>query len=204
MRIGLLTDIHEAVDHLRIALKILANERIDRIVQLGDACDAFGPGRGTAAVAELLSSVSVIGVWGNHDIGFCREVPEEIRTRAEPHVLAYMAGMQPRLELADCHFSHVDPYLDPTDVLSLWMASEKPDTLEKAAPSFAAVPHRVMFLGHYHRWLVVDDVGLVTWDAASPLFLDPRMRYLVVVGPLVSGHFGVYDTDTHLLTPFVC
>lgn len=204
MRIGLITDIHEAADHLRIALRDLANQRVDTIVQLGDACDAFGPGRGTAEVAKLFHAAGVIGVWGNHDIGFCHDVPDEVRTQCEPHVLAYMAGMKPRLELADCHFSHVDPYLDPTDVLSLWMAAEKPDTLEKAAPSFAAVPQRIMFLGHYHRWLVVSDRGRVDWDGTTPLFLDPERRFLIVVGPLVSGHYSVYGTETKMLTPLVC
>jgi hypothetical protein len=115
-----------------------------------------------------------------------------------------MAGMQPRLEIADCHFSHVDPYHDPTDVLSLWMAADKPDSLVKAWPSFAAVPHRLIFMGHFHRWIVVSHLGRVDWDAASPLFLDLQERFLIVVGPLVSGQFGVYDIDTHVLTPFSC
>jgi hypothetical protein len=100
------------------------------------------------------------------------------------------------------------------------MAAEKPDSLEKAAPSFAAVPHRIMFIGHYHRWLVVSnhkrsegeqssssetiDNGRVIWDATTPLYLDPEQRFLVVVGPLVSSQFGVYDTNTNILTPFRC
>lgn len=204
MRIGILTDIHEATDHLRTALAVLASQRIDMIVQLGDACDLFSKSSEMPRIVELLSAAGVIGVWGNHDFGLCRDVSDDVRARVEPHVLEYMAGIHPRLELADCHFSHVDPHLDPTDVLSLWMAAEKPDSLEKVAPSFAAVPHRVMFLGHYHKWLVVSDTGLVAWDATTPLLLNPEQRFLVVVGPLVSGHFGLYDTDTGLLTPFRC
>jgi predicted phosphodiesterase len=204
MRIRLLTDIHEEVPHLRTALAILAAEGADAIVQLGDACDLFGPGRGTAEVTTLLADAGVIGVWGNHDVGFCHEVPEEVRARAEPHTLAYMAEMKGRLELAGCHFSHVEPWLDPHSVLDLWYFDGPPDTPEKAARSFAAVPHRVLFLGHFHRWLVMSDHGRVEWDATRPLSLAPDRRHLVVVGPLVSGQFGLYDTDTHLLTPFRC
>lgn len=200
MRLGLLTDIHEEAGHLRTALAVLAAERVDVIAQLGDACDLFGPGRGTAEVARLLAAAGVVGVWGNHDIGFCYEVPDDIRQRAEPHVLAYMATMRGRLELGGCHLSHVDPHLDPHDALQIWSAHGQPDT----AAAFAATTHRVAFIGHYHRWRVWDEFGPVTWDAAGPLALDPARRFLVVVGPLVSGHFGVYDTDTAVLTPYRC
>ncbi|MBX9627952.1 MAG: metallophosphoesterase [Gemmataceae bacterium] len=200
MRIGLLTDIHEAVDHLRTALAVLAAERVDVIAQLGDVCDLYGPDRGTAEVVRLLAAAGAVGVWGNHDIGLCHEVAEAVRQEAEPHVLAYMGSMRGRLELGGCHLSHVDPHLDPTDALQLWSARGQPD----AATALAAVPHRVSFIGHYHRWRVSDEAGPVLWDAAGPLTLDPARRFLVVVGPLVSGHFGVYDTDTAVLTPFRC
>jgi predicted phosphodiesterase len=204
MRIGLITDIHDEVNHLSTALNVLATQQVDKIVQLGDAIDLFGPGRDTTAVVQLLNSAGAIGVWGNHDVGYCREITEAVREKVDPSVLSYMAGMAPRLEVADCHFSHVDPYLDPTDILSLWMASEKPDSLEKAMRSFSAISSRIMFMGHYHRWLVVSDRGPVAWDAKSPLFLNPERRFLIVVGPLVSGDFGVYDTGTCTLTPFRC
>ena len=200
MRIGLLTDIHEEVGHLRTALAVLAAERVDVIAQLGDACDLIGPGRGTAEVVRLLEAAGVVGVWGNHDVGFCHEVLDEVRERAEPHVLAYMATMHGRLELGGCHLSHVDPHFDPYDPLGIWSAYGDPDP----AAAFAAVPQRVCFIGHYHRWRVFDAAGPVPWDAAGPVHLDPTRRFLVVVGPLVSGHFGVYDTDTSVLTPYRC
>lgn len=200
MRIGLLTDIHEEVDHLRTALAVLAAARVDVIAQLGDACDLFGPGRGTAEVARLLAAAGAVGVWGNHDIGLCHEVPDDVRERAEPHVLAYMAGMRGRLDVGGCHLSHVDPHLDPHDALAIWSAHGEPAPFA----AFAAVPYRVSFIGHYHRWRVYGESGPVAWDAAGPLTLDPARRFLVVVGPLVSGQFGVYDTDTAVLTPYRC
>lgn len=36
MKLGLLTDIHEHVSHLRVALDRLRSERVDQIVVLGD------------------------------------------------------------------------------------------------------------------------------------------------------------------------
>lgn len=202
MRIGLLADIHEAADRLRSALAILAGERVDAVVQIGDAVDLPRPA--TTATVRLLAAAGVPGVWGNHDYGFCRDVPEFLTERTPPDVLAYLAGMQPRLEIGGCHFSHADPYLDPHDPVAFYLAAGEPDTLDRAAPSFAAVPHRVCFMGHYHRWLVTSDAGPVAWDGRTPIILDPARRFVVVVGPLVSGHFGVYDTGTCVLTPYRC
>jgi hypothetical protein len=61
-----------------------------------------------------------------------------------------------------------------------------------------------MFIGHYHRWLVMTPTGRVPWDAIEALVLDPTERYLVVVGPLISGQFGMFDTTTRILTPLRC
>jgi len=205
MRIGLLTDIHEAAGNLRAALAMLDCEHLDAIVQIGDAVDLPGPDRGTAEVVNMLTVAGVHGVWGNHDIGFCDDVSDDIRTRAGPEVMAYMALMRPRLELGGCLFAHVDPYLHPeVSPLEFYLHGARPVTPALAAPSFAAVPNRVMFIGHYHQWGVTSDVAPLVWDARTPLTLDPARRFLVVVGPLVSGHFGVYDTETCVLTPFRC
>lgn len=200
MRIGLLTDIHENADRLRAALAVLAGERVDVLAQLGDVCDRYGPETGTAEVVRLLADAGVVGVWGNHDIGLCYEVTDYVRGTAEPHVLDYLATMRGRLELGGCHFSHVDPHLDPHDAVQIWSAHGQPAPFA----AFAAVPNRVSFIGHYHKWRVYGEAGPVAWDAAGPLTLAPPGRYLVVVGPLVSGDFGLYDTDTATLTPHRC
>ena len=120
MRIGLLTDIHEEVAHLRTALRVLVAEGVDTIVQIGDACDSFGPGRDRLETAELLSNAGAVGVWGNHDVGFCNEVPKEIRQETDSRILEYMAGMKSQLVVEGCHFSHVEPWLDPHSILDLY------------------------------------------------------------------------------------
>ena len=64
-----------------------------------------------------------------------------------------------------------------------------------------AVPHRVMFAGHYHQWLLATPDGLVDWDGRQQVRLE-QGRYFVVVGALCEGRFATYDTDTAVLTPF--
>lgn len=57
MRIGIVSDIHDAVEPLRRALTELQRRRVDRIVSLGDAFDSWLPG---AAAASVISNRGVI------------------------------------------------------------------------------------------------------------------------------------------------
>lgn len=147
MRIGILTNIHEEVETLRTALPALAAAGANTVVQIGDACDRYGPGGRTAEVA----AAGVRGAWGNHDVGLSFEESDRVRERADPRALDYMTTMLPRLDLGGCHFAHVDPYLDPCKPEDLWSAYEPPLTAVRFAPSFAGLPHAVLFIGHYHR-----------------------------------------------------
>jgi hypothetical protein len=69
-------------------------------------------------------------------------------------VLDYLATDTPSLEREDCLISHVEPWRDLNNVMGLWYLGGLPDVPEKAARSFDACKHRVMFTGHHHRWLL--------------------------------------------------
>ncbi|MBA4062514.1 MAG: hypothetical protein C0501_02185 [Isosphaera sp.] len=201
MRIGVVTDIHDDVDKLAAALAALRADGVDATVSLGDTSDLHGAWEDAAGVAALLERSGAVGVWGNHDHGLCRDVGDEARARFPAETLAYLATMRPRLELGGCHFSHVEPFLDPESVGDLWAFGGRPEDAGRAARSFAAVPHRVCLLGHFHRWLALSDAGPVGWDGTSPLTFEPGRRYLVVVAPLFAGAFAVVDTDRWVLEP---
>ena len=97
-------------------------------------------------------------------------------------------------------FTHVEPWLDANDILQLWYFEGLPDTPEKLAKSFAAVPQRVLFSGHAHRWFLATPEGPCEW-AGGPARLAPPGRYLVILHPVALGHCAVYDTATAELTP---
>ena len=204
MRIGIVTDIHEAVDPLRQALAEFRRRRVDVVVSLGDACDTLLRERRAADVVALLRESRAVGVWGNHDFGLCYEVSETLRRQIAPDVLEYMTTMQPHLVIEGCRFSHVEPWLDARVLENLWYFDGAPNTLEKAGRSFAAVPERCMFIGHFHEWLVMTPDGQVAWDAERPLTLTQDSRFLVVVAPVVEGWCAVYDTTELQLTPVRC
>jgi predicted phosphodiesterase len=201
MRIGIVTDIHDEFALLAQALAALASEGVDAIVTLGDNTDLFGRWNAAPQVAALLREAGAVGVWGNHDIGLCREVTEETRARLDGPTVEFFATLKPRLELGGCHFSHVEPFLNPEDPAELWTFEGHPEEPERVARSFAAVPHRITFFGHFHRWLAVTESGPFDWDGTTPLRFAAEKRYLVVVAPLFRGAFAVLDTVRWVLEP---
>ncbi|MCI0700923.1 MAG: metallophosphatase family protein [Planctomycetia bacterium] len=201
MRIGIVTDIHD--EHLILA-RVLAELRsagVDAIVSLGDTSDLHGKYEAVTEVTALLKQYEVVGVWGNHDHGLCRDVPPEARKRFPPAVFEYMSTLKPRMELGGCHFTHIEPWLDTEKLEDLWCFDGRPEDPDRLEKSFAAVPHRAIFLGHFHRWLAVTDRGRTEWDGSVPLHFEPDSRYLVVVGPLFRGDFAIIDTDRWVLEP---
>jgi predicted phosphodiesterase len=169
MRIGILADIHEHVGELRRALAVLKEHGADRLVVLGDVCEMSTRLEETVAI---LDEAGAIGVWGNHDFGLCRDNPRpEDRRRFGARVLDFMGRLQPRLEVEGCLFTHVEPWLDPETVEDLWYFDGPPETPEQVARIFAAARNRVMFTGHYHRWLLVTPEGIQSWAGDRPIVL---------------------------------
>lgn len=202
MRIGIVTDIHDEVEHLAAALRTLQDERADAVVCLGDSTDFHGPYNRAWEVARLLRDHGAIGVWGNHDCGLCRDVPlEALSTPPDHEALAYFASWQPWAALGGCHFSHVEPWLDLTDPAALWYYDDPPVTPAEYARTFAVVPHPACFIGHFHKWMAGTSAGRLPWKGDTQLSLDPADRHLVVVGPLFAGAFALLDTDARTLTP---
>ena len=204
MRIGILADIHERVEHLRRALEEFQRRGVDTVVSLGDACDGLLGVNRTNETVAMLEQVHAQGVWGNHDFGLCYDVPNDIRQRYDGNALDFLATMKGRLAIGDCHFSHVEPWLDPHDIGQLWYYEGPPDTREKAHRSFESVPQRFLFIGHFHHWLVMTQVGRVEWNGEGPVVLADAPRYLVVIGAVLDGHCAVFDTDTCVLVPVCC
>jgi hypothetical protein len=132
----------------------------------------------------------------------CFDPDEKLRQRYRGAVLSFMSSLQPRLEIDGCLFTHVEPWLDPHKVEDLWYFDGLPDSPEKLARSFAAVPNRVLFIGHLHRWLLGTPEGLLPWQGDRQLCLDRSNRFLVVIHAVRDGKCALFDTQTGELTPF--
>jgi hypothetical protein len=198
MKLGILADIHEHVKELRWAIDVLTRHGAERFVVLGDV---FETGKRLEETVDLLRQVQAVGVWGNHDIGLCFNPDDRACRRYSAAVLGFMGRLQPHLEIGGCLFSHVEPWLDPNKAEDLWYYDGLPDGPDKLARSFSAVPHRVIFLGHFHRWLLGTAAGLAPWRGERPLSLSGTDRYLVVVHAVSQGRCALFDAEAGMLTP---
>ncbi|CAN5666504.1 hypothetical protein BH23PLA1_BH23PLA1_28990 [soil metagenome] len=204
MKLGLLADIHEHVEHLEAALSWFDREGVEQVVVLGDV---FEMGNRLDETTRLLIEAGAVGVWGNHDFGLCKDPEPDLRARYSAEALDFLATLQPRLEIEGCLFTHVEPWLDPENVLDLWFYEGSPETPERLAQSFEAVEHPYLFVGHFHRWMAGGPEGLrpwrgeIPWRGQEPITLPSEGRSLVVVGPVCAGKCGTFDTATGRLVP---
>ena len=94
MLLGLLADIHEAVEPLREALGVFARLGVEEVVVLGDICETH---RRLEETVSLLREARAVGVWGNHDFGLCRDITDDVRAR-----LHRVGGDGQRHDLESC------------------------------------------------------------------------------------------------------
>ncbi|MFO0950661.1 MAG: metallophosphoesterase family protein [Isosphaeraceae bacterium] len=200
MKLGLLADIHEDVERLSEAIERLRSLGAERFVMLGDVFDAGDRDR-IDRVAGLLLELKAEGVWGNHDFGLCVDPDEYVQRTFTERTLRYMTSLHDRLVVDGAHFSHIEPWLDPNALEDLWQCGPHPDTPEQVAQSFAAVPHRRIFMGHNHRWIAAVPGKLLDWEGESTLQFDPNVRSFVVVHAVVDGWCALFDTSEDVLMP---
>ena len=197
MRLGLITDIHEHVDNLQTALAVFRAEQVDEIVVIGDV---FRTGAAIEPTCRLLSEANAVGVWGNHDFGLCVDPPAKLRDRYGSTVIDFMTTLKPKLEVAGCLFSHVEPWLNPEKIDDLWYFEGLPRSAQQLNRIFTAAPNRLMFAGHYHCWLLAQPDALVDWTGEGRVNLA-HGRYFAVIGALCEGRFATLDTESWELTP---
>jgi Icc-related predicted phosphoesterase len=197
MKLGLITDVHEHVENLRAALARLAAEHVDKIVMIGDVVEL---GKRLTETTQLLAEANVVGVWGNHDYGLCVDPPLELQQKYLPDILRFFSTLRPTLEIEGCFFSHVEPWLNPESLFDLWYYDGPPDEHGKLWRIFHAVPQRLMFAGHFHKWLIATPDEILNWHGEQRIKLEPG-RFFCVIGALCDGHFATFDTVTSELVP---
>jgi predicted phosphodiesterase len=192
-RIGLLSDIHEAVEPLRAAIAALRARAVDTFVVLGDVAED-GP-RADATVA-LLAGLPGVAVWGNHDFGRCTSARAEEPANASV-TDRYFSRMQPSAQLAGLRFQHVDLHFDPSNEAHLWSFS----TPAERIGGLAECAERRVFTGHLHAWEIVTPHGVVAWRGERPFRYAAGQRYLTTVHAVLEGWCAMFDVDADTIEP---
>ena len=198
MKLGIVSDIHEAVELLEVALAGFRRAGVDQVVVLGDL---FETGPRLDPTVALLEEAGAVGVYGNHDHGLCVEPSDFVLGRYSRRVVDYMSTLLPRLELGGCLFAHREPWLDAREICDIWHVDETPLTPDLLARSFAATPLRAILIGHFHRWQALDPTGSLPWDGRAPFRFPADRPTMVVVHAVCDGYAATLDTDLGQLVP---
>jgi predicted phosphodiesterase len=155
-RAGLLGDLHGEDAALALALRVFADEGVDRVLAVGDICD--GPGDVDRCCA-LLAEANAAVVRGNHErwllAGTMRELPDAtlaLGAEARAYLAALPATMRMETvagELLLCHGLEEDDMavVDPDDWYSLQQNERLHALVEREEPL-------VVVNGHSHRRLL--------------------------------------------------
>lgn len=198
MRIGILSDVHEANDRLRAAVRGLEALGVDRFVFLGDALEN---GDRIEETWEILRATGARGVWGNHELGLCHDPSRRLREKYAA-VLGDFADLQPFVVLEDARFSHTAPWEDATDPVAFFTDDEDPCDPEVFSHRVESLVERLFLMGHRHRWRAVSDrVDLSTWRGRAPLDLSETGRTLINVHAVTEGWCGLLDTSANVFEP---
>ena len=198
MRLGILADIHEHLELMRDAIRVLEDQDVDRIILLGDI--AYD-GQHVAETVQPLLPLQPLGVWGNHDLGLAYQPTPRMRERYGQTCIDFFTGLAPHVEMRQCLFAHGMPSWDATDP-SIYYTGTPPWEDGALESEFASFPHAWIIVGHYHRWFAADVEGRIPWDGASTLHREDGQRLFIIVDALFQGSFAILDTEKDLLTPY--
>jgi predicted phosphodiesterase len=197
MRLGILADIHGRIENLQRAIAILERERVDQFVLLGDVIDERSHADETV---KMVKDCGAVGVWGNHELGLCVDVEDEIRELYSRPVVEFFGTLTSHLEFGDVLFSHTLPHHDATDPMSYYVGEQALDAGE-IDEAFSRCSPRVLMMGHFHRWFAATSAGRIAWDGREPLQLDAELRYLFVIAAVMYGWAAIFDQEENQLIP---
>ncbi len=205
MKYAIISDIHANEDALSAVLTDARDERVDKIICLGDV---LGYGPDAAAALELIYREAHICLAGNHDDAaagrfpiedfteFAESVIKRHRTMLKPKALEWLGRLPYTCELdgfACAHANFVKP--EGFDYIL-----EEGD----AKLSFDARKEQLLFVGHSHEpcMFVLGASGVPHKLEAGDFVLEEGKRYIVnpgSVGYPRSGNcrssYCIYDTE---------
>ena len=153
MRIAIISDIHSNIEALTEVLRVTEEQKVDRIVSLGDI---VGYGASPNACCDLVRQVTEVTLLGNHDAAVAGRMDYSYYYDAARHALDWSAGVlsDENMEwlktlpytyrIGDVGFCHGSP-VEPR-------AYEYIFALEQARELTPYVEHlpEVTFIGHSH------------------------------------------------------
>ncbi len=204
MRYAIISDIHANEDALRVVLTDARDERVDRIVCLGDV---LGYGPDAVAALELIYREAHICLAGNHDDAASGRFPDEDFTE---FALAAIKRHRAALAQKALEWLKTLPYVCEMDGFACTHANfVKPEEFDyileaaDAKSSFDVREEQLLFAGHTHEpcVFVLGASGVAHKLEADDFVLEDGKRYIVNPGSVGYPRNGdcrsgycIYDT----------
>lgn len=153
MRIAVISDIHSNIEALTEVLRTVDQQKVDRVVCLGDV---VGYGASPNPCCDLVRSVSEVTLLGNHDAAVAGRMDYSFYYDAARHALDWSASVitDENLEwlkslpytyrIGDVGFCHGSP-IDPKAYEYIFALEQARELM----PHVAELPE-VTFIGHSH------------------------------------------------------
>jgi len=193
MRIAVVSDIHANLQAWNAVLLDIRSLEVDKIVCLGDI---VGYGPNPAEVLQSVHSTVDYFVLGNHDAVICgkmdsslfnpgaRELIDWTRTRLGANAMRFLKTLPLALEGGFFRCSHGD-FSEPA---AFNYVIEPAD----AMPSWKAVDHQLLFVGHTHLpgIFLLGSSGTPHLVEPQDFELEPEKRFLVNTGSVGQPRDG--------------
>jgi len=199
-KIGLVADSHSDLEGLESAVGLLRSRGAQGLVHLGDICDSLRLDL-LQGFVELIRRHEILAVKGNNDFSLENLLlgrPPGLWPGTEP-LLSFLQELPMTIEWGNLCFAHSLPF----DFLRAFYEPIDEGTDRRAAEVFRMTSHRLIFCGHSHRSVLFRARGERVVRESVPVehsvALDPRDRYIHVVGAVSEGECVLFDTETWVL-----
>lgn len=211
LRYAIISDIHSNLEALQAVLKKIDEEKIDKIVCLGDIV-GYGPNPNECI--ELIQQHCEIILTGNHDFAcienselfyfnqFAKQAIEWTLTVISNDKLEIIANLPLNGRIENYYLVHSNPY-DPSSwdyILSI----------DDAIYNFSKFNEKICFIGHSHYAIIyseyVENDNLkYNLTLNSRIELDQNSRYIINVGSVgqprdgnPDAAFGILDSTDQI------
>ncbi len=206
MRIAVISDIHSNIEALTEVMKVAEQQKVDRIVSLGDV---VGYGASPNPCCDVVRSVSEVTLLGNHDAAVAGRMDYSFYYDAARHALDWSANVitDENLEwlrslpysyrVGDVGFCHGSP-IEPRAYEYIFALEQARELM----PHVADLPE-VTFIGHSHlcKAFAIGN-GEVNDVVAQKFGIRRGYKYIISVGSVGQPRdydnracFVICDTD---------
>jgi len=185
MRYAVISDIHSNIQALKAVFRDIADQRIDRVISLGDV---VGYGPNPTEVIDLLSDVVSDAVLGNHDAAVAGYFPVDKFNSEACRAIEWTTSVITERELEFLRKQPLEIVYENSRFAHAGFENSASFSYiineDDAMSSFNACDEQLLFTGHSHipGIFVIGNSGVPHWLPPLDFQAENEKRYIINVG----------------------